>query len=278
MRPFRFAGPCAVALWFAAAAASAQCVNDPAACPTQPVLGSADQGCTGLAELPDLCSCSATSGQFPVGATHVVCFDDLEQLCEFDVIIKDPNPPQITCDPDVTTHPNDPGLCGAVVNYGATATDDCTADSAIVIDCPQSGDFLPVGLNSMGCTATDESGNSASCSRNETIQDVEAPSFPVLSDVTAQSPDGNPVPVGFSVAANDNCSAPAICAPPSGSSFPLGPTTVTCNATDGVNAAAPASFLVTVLASVIVVPTLSEWGLAVLAAAIALLALAILRR
>jgi hypothetical protein len=278
MHPLRFAGLCAVALTFTASAASAQCINDPADCPAQPILGSADQSCTGFAELPDLCSCSATSGQFPVGATHVICFDDLEQLCEFDVIIQDSNPPQITCDPDVATHPNDPGLCGAVVTYGATATDDCTADSSIVIDCPQSGAFLPVGVNSVGCTATDESGNSASCSRNETIQDVEAPSFPPLANVTAQSPDGNPVPVSFTVAANDNCSAPAICVPASGSSFPLGTAAVTCNASDGANAAPPASFLVTVLAAVIVVPTLSQWGLAVLVAAIALPALAFLRR
>src|SRR5262249_51208948 len=64
---------------------------------------------------------------FPVGTTTVVStalniagYD----TCTFHVTVRDTQPPVITC-PGNITKPNDPGQCGAIVNFSATATDNC---------------------------------------------------------------------------------------------------------------------------------------------------------
>src|SRR5678815_3263159 len=53
--------------------------------------------------------------------------------------------------------------------------------------------------------------------------------------------------VTFAVTTNDNCpGTTVVCAPPSGSCFPVGVTTVTCTATDQAGNTATCSFTVTV--------------------------------
>jgi len=54
--------------------------------------------------------------------------------------------------------------------------------------------------------------------------------------------------VNFEVTATDECGEPTVvCVPPSGSTFPVGTTTVTCTATDSANQTSQCSFDVTVL-------------------------------
>jgi hypothetical protein len=53
-------------------------------------------------------------------------------------------------------------LCRAVVNYSATATDNCPG---VIVACnPASGASFPLGTTTVTCTATDASGNTANCS------------------------------------------------------------------------------------------------------------------
>jgi hypothetical protein len=68
---------------------------------------------------------------------------------------------------------NDPGQCSAVVEFEATATDDC-GDPVVICD-PSSGDPFPVGTRSAVCTAVDEAGNTAEGSFDVTVEDVEPP-------------------------------------------------------------------------------------------------------
>ncbi len=265
--------------WLAATPAHSQCDFDPQTdCPGDLTFAAPQGQCFAAVTFEGPCNCDLTPGSFPAGFYPVTCTDDGGDVCQFDVTVTEPDPPQITCDPD-TAQDNLPGQCGAIAAYNVIPAAAC--DEAPSIQCNvQSGDFVPVGTTAITCTATDQSGNSATCTRNETVNDAEAPSFPPLPDVTAQSPDGNPVAVSYGpVPVDDNCGATPVCAPASGSLFALGPTTVTCNASDSAgNAALPASFLVTVIAALLAVPTLSQWGLAGLACLLAAASVALLRR
>ncbi|WP_211362150.1 M36 family metallopeptidase [Aequorivita antarctica] len=67
---------------------------------------------------------------FPVGTTtNTFEYDDgvnPVQTCSFDVTINDTEDPVITCPGDITVN-NDPGVCGAVVNYTVTTSDNCSS-------------------------------------------------------------------------------------------------------------------------------------------------------
>jgi lysophospholipase L1-like esterase len=67
--------------------------------------------------------------------------------------------------------------------------------------------------------------------------------------VTIQSPDDNLAVVQYPIATVANGAVPVVttCTPPSGTSFPLGQTPVTCTATDSLQRADTCSFSVTVL-------------------------------
>ncbi len=70
-------------------------------------------------------------------------------------------PPVITCSAAITVTAGSPA--GAVVNYTVTATDNLDPSPSIVC-IPPSGSTFPVGPTTVNCTATDNSGNAASCS------------------------------------------------------------------------------------------------------------------
>ena len=76
--------------------------------------------------------------------------------CNFTVTVKDTTKPVINC-PGLITVFNDPGVCGANVNFAPTATDNCT--SVLVTTQPTSGSFFPVGISNVTATATDAAGN-----------------------------------------------------------------------------------------------------------------------
>ncbi|MGA9770891.1 MAG: HYR domain-containing protein [Blastocatellia bacterium] len=82
--------------------------------------------------------------------------------CTFTVTVNDTQPPVITCPPNqtaVTATVNDP--C-TVVNFTTTASDNCPG--VTVVCNPPSGSCFPVGVTTVTCTATDASGNTATCS------------------------------------------------------------------------------------------------------------------
>jgi hypothetical protein len=72
----------------------------------------------------------------------------------------DTTPPQVTCPADITV---DTTSCinGGEVDYVASASDSCLD----TFECnPPAGSAFPVGTTTATCTATDLSGNSATCS------------------------------------------------------------------------------------------------------------------
>lgn len=83
-----------------------------------------------------------------------------------------------------------------------------------------------------------------------TVPDTESPVIQAHSDITVEATSAAGAVVTYTAPdATDNvdATAPAICTPASGSTFPLGETTVTCNKTDAAgNHATPTTFKVTV--------------------------------
>ncbi len=140
---------------------------------------------------------------------------------------------------------------GAVVNYTVAATDD--SGTPPTVNCtPPSGSTFPVGQTTVNCTASDGT-NTANASFIVTVTFVDT-TAPVISNVPsnrvveANGPSGSVVsytgPTATDAAEGPK---PVSCSPTSGSTFPLGGTTVNCTASDSHGNTSSASFTVTVV-------------------------------
>ncbi len=135
----------------------------------------------------------------------------------------------------------------AQVNDGSSDPD--TGD-AINLSLDTTGPF-GLGFHTVTLTATDLQGESSSCTATVTVVDDTPPVLgpcPANQTVTASSTAGA-VATFATPGATDNCSVSVNCAPASGSTFPLGTTTVIGTATDGSGNSAQCSFNVNVVYS-----------------------------
>ena len=216
------------------------------------------------------------------GAGNDICNAETETSC--DEPPQDTTSPVLTVPADITVQAT--SAAGAVVTFEVTAQDNVdgtatleedgttvTQDNVggdIRISCDKpSGSTFPVGDTTVNCTATDAAGNEASKSFKVTVTplpDTTAPTVTVPANIVAQATSAQGAQVTFTVTAQDNVDGTATldanglrqdnvggdirisCTPASGSTFPVGDTTVNCTATDaaGNTAATPASFKVTV--------------------------------
>jgi uncharacterized delta-60 repeat protein len=199
----------------------------------------ATDNCAGV-----MASCSPPSGSsFNVGVTTVTCTatDGAGSMasCTFTVSIADC---AITCPANVTIA-NDANQCGAVVNYAAPMT---TGSCGTVNCSPASGSFFPTGTTTVTCTTS----AGPSCLFTVTVNDTQPPQIlcpPNQTAVTLQ-PGGQTVVVNYPApTASDNCpGVTSSCVPPSGSTFNVGVTTVSCTATDSSGNTATCMFTVSV--------------------------------
>lgn len=97
-------------------------------------------------------------------------------------------------------------------------------------------------------TATDASGEVSSVT-SQLAYNVVPPDITCSSNIIIQTTNANPVPVSFDVSGFSYCGTPVTitCNPPSGSLFPPGTNTVTCNALDGCGNSSSCDFTVTVI-------------------------------
>jgi hypothetical protein len=165
-----------------------------------------------------------------------------------DAPVMDLAPPVLTLPAPITAEAT--GAAGATVTYTATATDD--TDGPVAVSCePASGSVFAIGATTVTCSATDSAGNTATDTFVVTVVDSTAPALagvPASFSVQATGPSGA-VATFVAPTASDavSGSVPVACAPASGSTFPVGVTTVTCSASDTAGNAASASFTVTVV-------------------------------
>ncbi len=148
------------------------------------------------------------------------------------IAVNDTQAPVITVPTNISVS-NDAGACSAVVNYTATAADNC---SPVTITYSQNaGTSFAVGTTTVHVTATDISGNTSSADFTVTVNDTEKPTitapgnYSVVNDAgqcSATIADiGSPV-------VNDNCEVASVTNDHPSPIFLVGTTIVTWTVTD----------------------------------------------
>ena len=117
-----------------------------------------------------------------------------------------PTLPIIVCPGDNNVS-NDPGVCGAVVNYTVSTTD--PQDGALTpiqtAGLPSGAEF-PIGTTTNTYEVTDSDGNTVSCSFDVTVNDTEAPVISCPGDIVQENDPGQcGAVVNYTVTVNDNC-------------------------------------------------------------------------
>lgn len=228
-------------------------------CVSQTVTATTDPGqCTAVVNLPipstdgfcGVVSCSPPSGSaFPLGTTVVECAGAGASSCPITVVVTDDEAPAVNCPTGVAATITGPG-CSVAVDYNVTASDNC-AGSGVTCS-PASGSSFGPGTTIVTCTATDSAGNQTACAFPVVVTDATAPTIACPADLSVAASQA----LGCSLAAtvnfatpavSDNCAgASVVCAPASGSVFPVGSTTVNCTASDAAGNTATCAFTVTV--------------------------------
>ncbi|MDP2054231.1 MAG: kelch repeat-containing protein, partial [Acidobacteriota bacterium] len=188
---------------------------------------------------------------FPLGTTTVV-LSALDAAgngaapLSFTVTVRDTTPPSlftpIAVGPIEATGPS-----GASVSFFASATDSVTG-SLTAVCTPPSGIFA-IGVTTVGCSATDGAGNTATKTFDVTVRDTTPPFVSFVSNIFREATGPGGATVSYNVTANDSVdgSRPVQCTVPSASLFELGTTSVSCTASDTRgNVSAPRLFTVTV--------------------------------
>ena len=118
-------------------------------------------------------TCNPPSGSFfPKGTTTVTCTatdaaGNTSAPCSFTVTVVDNRPPTIVCSTNIT-------VCGTssganVWWYAPTIYDNCRPWEGTSVCSPAAGSVFPPGITTVTCTATDSSGNTATCSFTVTV-------------------------------------------------------------------------------------------------------------
>jgi hypothetical protein len=134
------------------------------------------------------------------------------------------------------------GQGGVAYNF---PTPTISGDPGTVTCSPESGSFFPIGVNIVTCMTT----TGLEATILITVLDIEGPTIATRPDVTvnATSPAGAVVSYAPPAASDNAPGVTVACAPPPGSTFPVGSTTVTCTATDASGNTASSTFNVTVI-------------------------------
>ena len=199
-------------------------------------------------------SLPASGSSFPIGVTPVTAtaVDAAGHRVQktFTVTVTDCLPPTILCPTDLLKT-TDAGKSNAVIHFTVNATDNMPGVS--VTCSPASGSTFQLGITTVVCAARDARGNTANCMFTVTVVDREAPVLILPLDLTLQTDPGQDTRiVHYTVEVRDNApGATVVCEPASGSIFPLGATTVTCNAVDNAGNVSSGRFTITVTNSAV---------------------------
>ena len=194
-------------------------------------------------------TCDHPSGSFfGIGSTTVQCTSTAGPTCSFTVTVNDTQNPTISAPPDASYQ------CASEVpaanSNQATASDNCPTPTVTVAESNNGGAGSPASplVITRTFTATDGSTNSASATQTITVIDNTPPVISCPANIAVNAIAGTcAAPVTFSVGASDNCSAASVSTDYlSGSSFPVGTTTVHATATDAAGNSSSCSFTVTV--------------------------------
>ena len=152
-------------------------------------------------------------------------------------------PPVVTVPGNLTAEAT--SAAGAAVTFAASASD---GSGSVPVTCvPASGSTFALGTTPVTCSASNAGGD-GSASFNVTVVDTTAPSLSLPSPMSVEATGPSGAAATYTASASDLVSGVVTpsCVPSSGSTFPIGTTTVNCSATDGAGNTASGSFTVTV--------------------------------
>ena len=161
--------------------------------------------------------------------------------CSVDVTVGDTTAPEITCPADVTVEQTT--VEGTAVDLDVVVTDLSDPNPEVTSN---KLDIYPPGTTTVTFTATDSSGNSASCSVTVTVVDTTAPEITCPADVRVEQGASGVTIVPLNVTAYDLCDPNPNVTSNAPDTYPLGTTTVTFTATDASGNSANCSVSVTV--------------------------------
>jgi hypothetical protein len=188
--------------------------------------------------------------------------DDCDGLLDNnDPSLSDTELPAISCVSNINVY-NDVNTCGAVVTYAMpTFSDNCLGATIAQTGGLASGSVFPVGTTTNTFTVTDFSNNTASCSFDVIVIDAQSPAISCPADISLIATSAAGAVVTYAApTGTDNCAGATTIMTAglaSGSTFPIGITTVTYQVTDAANQVSTCSFTVHVtgLPPQIVCPT-----------------------
>ena len=152
------------------------------------------------------------AGPYTLGTTAVTLTvtdtPGLTASCASTITVSDHQLPTITCPAPQSVQCT--GTSGAMVALNPTFSDNCPGVSAVCV--PPSGSTFGFGSTPVTCTATDGSGNTASCGSSVTVTDVP----PVIQSVVAspnvlRPPNKKLDPVTIIVKDTDTCDPAPVC-------------------------------------------------------------------
>jgi len=203
--------------------------------------------------------CNPVAGSlFALGIGTVSCMatDNAgnKSTSTFKVTVRDTTKPIVTAPANVVAEATGPN--GAAVTYPAATASDL--GGTLAAPCvPASGSTFTLGTTTVTCTATDAASNQGSATFTVTVRDTTAPSLTVPANITKDATSSSGVVVTYTLpAATDlvDASVSLVCTSSptanltSGSTFPIGTTTLSCTATDDYSNKTIKVFTVTVKA------------------------------
>ncbi len=207
-------------------------------------------GATDLVDGATAVSASPASGStFALGTTTVTLSSSDSRgnasSRSFQVTVADTTAPAISAPADIVAEAT--SAAGASVSYSASASD-LVDGSVAVSGSPASGSVFPLGSSSVALSASDAAGNASAGSFSVTVVDTTAPALTVPASQTLEATSAAGAVATFAASATDAVGVTSLTtSAASGSTFPLGSTTVNVAASDAAGNTSAGSFSVTVV-------------------------------
>lgn len=184
----------------------------------------------------------------PVGNGDSSVFSGSSTTLVFLLNVADNTPPTLNLPADSTIEGNTSGGATAAYSVSASDLEDTVAPTPSCS--PAVGALLPLGTDTINCTVTDGGGLTTTGAFTITVVDTTAPSLadvPTDRSIVTGDPGGAVLTYTNPTATDVVDPSPSVaCLPASGSTIPVGVTTVTCTATDASGNHSSGSFQATV--------------------------------
>jgi hypothetical protein len=163
----------------------------------------------------------------------------------FTVTVRDTTAPVITLPANQTLEAT--SAAGAVATFSASAQDIVSGNVGVTFN-QSSGSTFPLGTTTVNASATDQAGNTASGSFTVIVQDTTPPVITLPGNQTLEATSAAGAVATFTASAQDIVSGNVAVTfnHPSGSTFPLGTTTVIAGAADAAGNSSSGTFTITV--------------------------------